>query len=160
MADVTPGRGRSVGGDDRGASTALGYVLSLAVASVVVVGLLAGAGGFVGDQRERAVRTEFEVLGERLASDVAAVDRLARAGDDVNATVESELPRMVAGSQYTVRVTGDASGATVVLHADDPDVTVRVPVANETPVAPANVTGGRLRVAYNESGGEVVVSSA
>jgi hypothetical protein len=146
--------------DDRGASTTLGYVLSLAVATVVVVGLLAGAGGFVGDQRDRAVRTEFEVLGERVASDVTAVDRLARSGDDVNASVESELPRTVAGTQYEVRVTGGASGATILLHADQPDVTVRVPVANETPIAPTNVTGGRLRVAYNESSGEVVVSGA
>ncbi len=146
--------------DDRGVSTALGYVLTLAVASMVVVGLLAAAGGFVGDQRERAVRTEFDVLGQRVASDLATVDRLARSGDDASVTVESELPRTVAGTQYRVQVVGDASGATVILRSSQPDVTVRVPVTNRTAVAPANVTGGPLELAYDRSRDEVVVSGA
>lgn len=146
--------------DDRGVSTALGYVLSLAVASVVVVGLLAAAGGFVGDQRERAVRTEFDVLGQRVAADLATVDRLARAGGNASVTVESELPRTVAGTQYQVRVVGDPSGATVIMHSSDPEVTVRVPVTNRTAVAPANVTGGPLELTYNRTRDEVVVSSA
>lgn len=146
--------------DDRGVSTALGYVLSLAVASVVVVGVLVAAGGLVGDQRERAVRTEFDVLGQRVASDLATVDRLVRAGDDASATVASDLPRTAAGSRYEVRVVGDASGATVVLQSSDPPVTVRVAVTNRTPIAPANVTGGPLELTYNRSRDEVVVSSA
>lgn len=156
MADVDD---RSVAGDDRAVSTALGYVLSLAVASMVVVGLLAGAGGFVGDQRERAVRTEFDVLGQRVAADLATVDRLAVAGENASVTVESDLPRTVAGTQYEVRVVGDASGAEVVLHAADPAVTVRVPVTNRTAVAPGNVTGGPLELTYDPTADEVVVSS-
>lgn len=151
---------RSIAVEDRAVSTALGYVLSLAVASIVVVGLLAAAGGFVEDQRERAVRTEFDVLGQRVASDLATVDRLARAGDDATVTVESELPRTVAGTQYQVRIVGDPSGATVVLHSSTPDVTVRVAVTNRTAIAPANVTGGPLEIAYNRTSDEVVVSSA
>jgi hypothetical protein len=151
---------RSLAVEDRAVSTALGYVLSLAVASMVVVGLLAAAGGFVGDQRERAVRTEFDVLGQRIAADLAAVDRLARSGDDATVTVESELPRTVAGTQYQVRVVGDPSGATVVLRSSRPDVTVRVPVTNRTAIAPGNVTGGPLELAYNGTADEVVVSGA
>lgn len=148
-----------VGRDDRGVSTALGYMLSLMVATLVVTGLFVAAGGFVEQQRDRAVRSEFRVVGQRVAADLLTTDRLARSAGDGHVRVESDVPRVVAGRQYTIRINATDHGSQVVLEMTDPDVVVRVPFRNQTAVATRNVTGGPLVFSYNESGGEVVVDS-
>ena len=52
-------------GDDRAVSTTLGYVLSLAIASILISGLMLATAGFVEGQREQVIRSELEVVGDR-----------------------------------------------------------------------------------------------
>ena len=65
--------------DDRAVSATLGYVLVIGITTILISGLFLAAGGFVENQHERAIRAELEVVGNRLAADIAAVDRLALA---------------------------------------------------------------------------------
>ncbi|MGB9963530.1 DUF7266 family protein [Halobacterium hubeiense] len=152
MADVGP-----FGGDDRGVSTALGYVLNVGVAAILVTMLLFSAGSLVETQRDRAVETELRVVGERVAADLAAADRLARASDGGSVRYAVDAPGSVAGFRYDVAINESGSG-NVVLDADRSDVTVTVEFRTETPVEGGTVSGGDFVVTYD--GGELEVEDA
>lgn len=147
-------RSRGLPVSNRAVSTPLGYVLTLAITTVLVSGLLIGMGGFVGDQRERVVRSELEVVGEQVAADVSAVDRLVVAGGaDKAARASFRLPARVGGTGYTVELSDpdptDAAAA-VVLRSADPEVTVTVPFGNRTAVlVDSPIRGGNLVITYD-----------
>ena len=141
----------------RGVSTALGYVLNLGVATLLVTILLLSAGTLVEDQRDRATETELNVVGERVVADLAAADRLARTNDPSAVRVEADVPVRVAGSYYTVRV--NESGE-VVLDADRSSVEVVVPFETVTAVESSTVDGGDLAVVYDPGNDTLVVTDA
>ena len=143
----------------RGVSTALGYVLNLGVATLLVTALLLSAGTLVEDQRDRAASTELDVVGERLVADLAAADRLARTNDPSTVRVEADVPVRVAGSYYTVRV-NESNNDTIVLDADQSDVQVVVPFETTTEVLPSTVDGGDLAVRYDPNNDTLVVTDA
>ncbi|SEV96229.1 DUF7266 family protein [Halobacterium jilantaiense] len=143
----------------RGVSTALGYVLNLGVATLLVTILLLSAGTLVEDQRDRAADTELDVVGERLAADLAAADRLARTNDPTAVRVEVDVPARVAGSYYTASVNENGNG-NIVLRADQPDVEVVVPFETTTPVQASTVDGGDLAVVYDPGNDTLVVTDA
>jgi len=143
----------------RGVSTALGYVLNLGVATLLVTMLLLSAGTLVEDQRDRAADTELEVVGERVAADLAAADRLARTNDPTTVRVGADVPVRVAGSYYTVSV-NESGNDQVVLHADQPDVEVVVPFDARTEVRASTVNGGELAVVYEPGNDTLVVTDA
>lgn len=132
-------------GADRGVSTAVGYVLNLAVAVILFSSLIVAGGGLVEDQRERVVRGELQVVGQRLASDLLAADRLAQTADG-DGRVRSDLPRGVAGLDYRIRVASSGGSVTLVLTTSDPRVRVSVRVENDTAVVTGTVGSGPLLV--------------
>lgn len=142
---------------DRGVSTTLGYTLNLAVATILVTGLLVAAGGYVEDQQERAIRSELEVVGARVAGDIAAVDRLARTGSDASVTIRVSTPVRTAGAPYTISIDGSAERIT--LSTTDPSVTVSVPFRSVRPVQDATVSGGTFIIRYTDAG-QVVIEDA
>ena len=148
-----PGRGR-----DRGVSSTLGYVLTLSISVILISGLLFSVGTFVTGQNERVTESELAVLGQRLAADIEAADRLAEAADgDARVVVTSRLPRRVAGRPYRVAI--NESGADeLVLSTIDPDVSVTVRVVTDYSLANATVGGGTVDVAFD--GTRLEVASA
>ncbi|WP_135364427.1 DUF7266 family protein [Halosimplex halophilum] len=149
-ATASGGRERTVGIPGlRGQSTALEYTLSLAVASLVITGLFLAAGEFVTDQRDGVVRTELGVVGEQLAGEVAAADRLVRASDTDSLSLEASLPETVAGASYTIAVDDRATGQWLNLTSQDPDITVTVRLETETDLRPDTVPGGRVTLVYD-----------
>jgi hypothetical protein len=131
----------------RGVSTTLGYVLNLGVAAILVTTLMVAAGSLVDTQRERAVDTELNVIGDRIASDLAAVDRLARASDDGYVRYEVEVPRRVVGATYDVSI-NESGNNTLVLAADRSDVTVSVDFDSQVQVESATRQGGPFTLVY------------
>ena len=92
---------------DRGASTALGYVLTLGITLVLVVSLLSAAVSIVETERSRTVNSELSVLGNRLATELTTADSLVRAADDPRTvSLTAELPDRVAQGQYRIRIDG------------------------------------------------------
>lgn len=145
--------------DDRGVSTALGYVLNLGVAAVLVTTLLFAAGTLVDDQRDRAVETELRVVGERVAADLAAADRLARASDGGTVRYAVEAPSRVSGTAYDVRV-NQSGDDTVVFAADRSNVAVEVEFQAELDVNASTLAGGDLVVVYDADTGTLEVRDA
>jgi hypothetical protein len=134
----------------RAVSTTLGYVLTLSITTILISGVMVAAGGFVATEHERVAQTELEVIGQRLAANLEAADRVATSSSDATATtVETrlELPNRVAGSTYRIRV--DNSSNELVLRSVDPEVTVAINVETQTGLKNGSVDAGVVAVRYD-----------
>jgi len=142
--------------DDRGVSTVVGFVLTLGITSLLVIGLLVGTSGFVDGQRQGTIRDEMEVLGQQIAADIAAADRLVRAGGDT-VTIERPLPNDVTGLSYRITIDG-GQPVNIILATSNPDISVEVTVRTVTDVpGTTTLNGGDVEVVYDESDDELVV---
>lgn len=153
--------------DRRAVSVNVGYVLTLAISAIILSALLVAAAGAVDGQKRTVVRDQLDVVGNRLAADIAGADRLgATARADIDATVDEtptdpseagtatvairiDLPRRIAGTSYVIEIDDAASGdPTLVLRVTDPDVVVSVPLRLRTEIEPVRVAGGPVVVEY------------
>jgi|AntDeeMinimDraft_4_1070355.scaffolds.fasta_scaffold00567_4 sensor domain CHASE-containing protein len=136
---------------DRAVSSTLNYVLSLGIMAVLVTGLLSAGGGFVEDRQEEVIRSELEVIGQQVASDVQRADRLVTAGDDNReVTLAQSLPERISGTGY--RISLETTPETeLVLISNDPEISVSVRVQTTTDLAPSNAGGGTVVVTYTSS---------
>ena len=144
--------------DDRAVSTAMSYALSLTIVTLLVTGVFAGMTDFVDDQRERAIRSELRVLGNRVAADVGAVDRLVIA--DAGATaieIGIDLPTAVASRSYRIEISDLGANRPYALNlsTSDPAVSVTVLLKVETTLTENEVSGGDLVVVYDGTAMEV-----
>ena len=138
--------------DARAVSTTLGYVLALAIATLLITGLIIAGGSYVDTQREQVIRDELTVVGQQLAADIERADRLVRAGDtdsSMTVRVNRTFSNRVTGESYQVTlVPGDQ---TLVLNTTTPDVTVRVGLTNETALGASATRGGVVQIRYDEA---------
>lgn len=145
---------------DRGTALALGYVLTLAIALVLVGGLFVAGGEFLEDERKQVVRQELEVIGQHLAANVEMADRLVQAGDDTSTvTLNRSFPERVTGTTYRVELVS-GSDPTLRLNATDPEVSVEIEIDNTTSLRRSTATGGDVSVVYDPSTDELVIQNA
>lgn len=147
---------RGSGGSSRGVTSILNYALMLAIVALLVAGLLAGLGDLVENQQERAVRSQLDTVGNRLAADIGTASRLVgnAGGDEVR--LRTEIPDTVGGSSYRVDITVmDGNMYRIELRSTDPEVRTTVEFRSAVPVR-GGASGGRLVIQYES--GELVVS--
>lgn len=140
--------------DDRSVSFTVSYVLTVAIAVLLVGGVILAAGQTVKSQRESTARNAATVAGDQTASTVMAVDRLVRAGNESNlsnVTTVLTLPGTLAGQPYRVSLNASNGDGFVVVEADSPSVSVRTSLIVEVPVENETVAGGDIRVVYHPS---------
>ena len=136
--------------EDRAVSVTVGYVLTLAVGSLLLAGLFIAGGSFIEGEREQAIHGELSVIGERVAADIMTVDRLANQSadpDTLTATRTAEYPPRVSGDDYTVEV--DPDSERLVLTHPRSDVAVEVPYRATENVSATTVAGGDLTIRWN-----------
>lgn len=144
----------------RAISTSLGYVLTLAIATLLVTGLLIAGGDFVSSERERVIRSELQVVGEQIATSIGGVDSLAIAGSgSTSVRFEHDLPDDVTGSTYQVHLVG-GDDPHLRLNATHPTVSVEVSLTNRTDLGTSRAGGGTIAVVYDDSSDEVVIENA
>lgn len=129
----------------RAVSVTVNYVLAVAIATVLLTSLLVAAGDAVSGRQEAIARGEAATVTERVVTGLQAADRLATAGGDT-VDLELALPDRIAGESYTIAVTSDASGTTVVVRALDGAVSQRTPVVTTTAVSETTLAGGEVRI--------------
>lgn len=152
--------------DDRAVSTVVGYTLTLGIMTLLITGLLVAAGGFVEDQRERTVRAELQVVGQQIAADLDAADRLVRAdGTDTAVEIYGQHPERVTGATYRVEVVDDTDDhcefdRCLKLSTDDPEVVVTVRIGTVTTVELGSAGGGGVVVEYDAGSDTLVIDDA
>lgn len=169
-------RRRSTRRDRRGVSTVVAYTLGLVITTLLLTGLVVSIGDFVQDQRERAIRSQLEVVGNLLGGDLRDHDALVLAaveagGSPSTVTVSSDraLPDTAAGTSYVMRLedTNSQAGADiVVLSTKTPpvEVTVRLATTEIIAVRENRLTGGDVHIDFDTSSppsgtiGELVVT--
>jgi len=143
---------------DRGLSTPLSHVLSVGITTILIVGLMTGASGFLENQSEQTVRQELDTIGNRIAGELDQADTLGRQGDNV--TLTTTHPESVAGSTYTVTLVNGSSACSSVptetclhLAATEYEYAPVIPVDNETELGLREVETGTYRI--HSAGGSV-----
>lgn len=153
--------------DDRAVSVAVGYVLSLGIATLLFSVLLIGGSGMIESQTRTVTSDELSVTGQQLAADLSGADRLVRAGYDGNGEeniealgLRTDLPDQTAAGSYTINIsnTGPDNVWTIELRSTSPNVVVDVDFRSETEVEPVTIGGGPVEVTYNATDGLVVES--
>lgn len=142
--------------DDRGISTVVSHVMSVGITTLLIISLVATATGFLEGQQHRSATQELETIGNRLAGELAAADRLARHSDGVNVT--TTLPETIAGSTYSVQLQHGTCGAVATntclrLVASEYDTSTIVPVQNETELFLDSGPNGRFVISSAGSHG-------
>ena len=142
-------------GDTRAVSVTVGYILTLAVAALLLGVLVTGASGLLAGQSEIVVGDELDVVGNQLAANIDEADQLARiARDDANASetdgrvvLDVQLPDRVSGSEYDIEI----DDGMITLEALNPEVTVEVdyPETEMTIDAPDRFRGGSIQLVYD-----------
>lgn len=146
--------------DERGVSFTVSYVLTIAVAVLLVGGIILAAGQTVKTQQESIVRDAATVTGDQTAAAVMAVDRLVRASNETNetnVTTVLALPETLANQPYTVSLNATGGEGVVVVEANFPSVVVRTSFVVETPMRNTTVVGGAIRVVYRRSTDELTL---
>lgn len=145
--------------NDRAVSVTVGYAMNLALMTILLSGLFIASGNLIASERERAATDELDVIGQRIATELMAVDRLAMAANnDTDTTIKLrvELPEQVAGSEYTIEIHNDEDE--LELSTTELDTKTRVPfVTNGSVVFESTVRGGDLII--ERSGGGLEVAS-
>lgn len=152
--------------DDRGVSVALSYVLTMGITAVLIAGLLMGASAMLDGQSERGAERSLETIGERVASEVASVDRLAREEPEPGIVeLRVDHPDEVSGTTYSIELRDSdcgpiIEGACVVLTAPGARTTVHVPLAVENGIdTDTSVQGGAMTISYDPTNEEVTLES-
>ncbi|WP_276253767.1 DUF7266 family protein [Halomontanus rarus] len=147
---------RRLRGDDRAVSVAITHVLTIGITAILISGLMIGAGSMLDSEKERGAKTSLETTGERLAGEIASVDRSATGSGTV--TLRVDHPRRVSGSSYSIEFDEDddceplldETDLCLTLTAQSEDADVQVPVVNETAIdTDASVPGGPITVTYD-----------
>lgn len=142
--------------DTRAVSTTLGYALTLSITMLLITGLILAGGTYVEDQREQVIRSELQVIGEQVSSDLAAVDRLAQTSQTDRVVIARQIPDAIAGTTYTIEVVdAGTTNAHLELTTATPDVTVNVDLKLITTIAPGSVGGGDVEIVYDGTDLEV-----
>lgn len=138
----------------RAVSTVLGYTLALAITSLAISGLVLASAGHVTESRSSTIRSQLQVVGQELATDLVAADRLVRSGTTTSLTLTTSLPDRVTGDEYLLTTTGDQP-TTITLRAPGAGIEVSVALWIETSVAPARLNGGPVVISYTGGALEV-----
>ncbi|WP_435335693.1 DUF7266 family protein [Haloarchaeobius sp. TZWWS8] len=142
--------------DDRAVSIAVTHVLTIGITTILIAGLLIGAGGLLEEEKSDAARDEMRTIGNRIAVDISNVDHAADGGTGTMSIRSKHVPE-VSGAGYTIRLRPSTDAdcpydtACLILEAAATDTTVIVPFRNETPVQSSAVSGGTVYVVYDGS---------
>jgi hypothetical protein len=133
-------------------STALGYILTLSITTILISGLFITAGSVIDTQRQQATTQELTVHGERLAADLMTVDRLSENGAAVE--LEVDLPTSVGGSTYQIEITEEWIELRST-HVDDP-VQISFITDHDVSIADTDsISGGAVTIEFVDGGIEV-----
>lgn len=143
--------------DERGLTSTISYTLTIVIATVLVTGLIVAAGGEVDSQRSDTVEAQMDVVGQQVAGNLEAADRLVRStdGDPDSLTLYRDLPDQLLGAEYDVGINDTG----VVVRSQLSDQTVAVVHVSATDVEESTIQGGSIVIEYDDTADELEVAN-
>lgn len=135
--------------DDRAVSTAVSHAITIGITSIMLTGLMVGAGQMVDDQREYVVERGLEDVSSAVVSDLMRMDQFNTTGTSIS--FSTAHPERIGEYPYTINVKTSSSVTTVYLNssAPVPHDSVLARYENDTSVCESTVDGGRVTVTYD-----------
>jgi hypothetical protein len=138
--------------DDRAVTPAVTHALTIGISTILITGLLVGAGGLLDDQRSYVVENGLENVGGAVTSELVRMDQFDTDGVDADVTFTTSHPTTVAGKTYDVVLEPGSPRTTLYLDATgESELTVLYRFENETSVCESAVDGGEITVAFDAS---------
>lgn len=138
--------------DTRGASITLTHSLTIGITTLLIAGLLLGAGSLLDRQQERVTKSGLHDIGEQVVSDLTTVDTLASEYQSSTVSSQSGYPARIGGNLYEVGLRADGDDAVVFMNMSNPQATVRITFQNTSRVCEREINGGPVKIVYNGSG--------
>ncbi|MFC6718532.1 hypothetical protein ACFQGT_01030 [Natrialbaceae archaeon GCM10025810] len=148
-------------GRERGLTPTVTHVLTLGITAILIAGLMMAGSTMLETETDRSAEGSLETVGERVATEIAQVDRLENDSDDT-ASMRVSHPRSVANSGYTITLLDnetcedapllDGSTDCVRLEGHDSETVVHVPVKTEATLEAGESVRGGTFVIRNEGG--------
>ncbi len=153
---------RILGPGRRGVSTSFAYTITLAISTVLVIGIIISGTNFVTSQREVVIENELEVIGEQIASQLEQADRLVSASDgsDLRVLINRSIPDRAVGEPYDIYLEDRGGDGTLTLETNNPDVSVSVALQLKNSFAESTATGGTLVIRWRSSSSRLVIEDA
>lgn len=149
--------------DSRGVSTVVGYILAISITTALVAALSLSVGGVVDTQKEAVMETQLQIVGEQTATVITEVDRTVTHNDGDVGTIrrELEVPRRVAGEEYSMTVSESGEHYQITVRAVGSQQIVVASAAFDTQtdidVDGSTVRGGTVIVEYDPVEDELVI---
>ena len=133
--------------DERAVSVAVTHALTVAISTVLVSGLIVGAGTLLESQQQNVGEQQLEEIGSDAVSYVNTFDRLNATGDDVNASVEPEYPERIVGSfRYTIQL----NDGSLVVRSVQLDRSVEFPIETDVAIGESGISGADAKISLCE----------
>lgn len=150
--------------DERGVSFQVGYLLSILIATILVASLTATVPGQITDAQQTVADYELSVVGERVATQMEAVDNIVSSiqtaegtTDDTHIEIDANTPDAVTGDRYVVELE-ETSDTTAIVRLSTIDGSIEteheIQVQEETDVRTQTLSDGTDNPV---EGGEVVI---
>lgn len=152
--------------DHRGVSSALGYVLTLAISGILVTGLLVAGGSMVTSERDVVANEQLTVAAEQLATGMTDADRMAAANNGGTVRIEVWLPDDAGSAPYSIRLdsqttpAGQPNTTRIVAELRALDISQSVVVRTSFAVADVTVDGGPVVVSFDTADRKLHVHDA
>lgn len=135
--------------DSRGASIAVNHALTLGITTVLISGLILGAGSQLGEQQDRVIREGLRDVGESTVNELYRIDRLAQGNVNNDVVSEVPYPNRVGGETYELRLEETATGARLIAHTADGTKRVPIEFQVQSEICEREVNGGPVGIIYD-----------
>lgn len=144
-------------GEDRAVSQTASHIFAIGVTAILISVLMFTANAVYQDERDQAAQEQLRIIGNRIAEELSRASRLAQEG--ANVSIDSSYQSEVSGQSYTVSLLTGSSCDTDQFTTDtclrlalsQSDVTVKVPVENESAVSLKAYGDGAVSITANTS---------
>ena len=142
--------------DERGVSITVTHVMTIGITTILIAGLLLGAGNMLEEQRQSAGNQELRSIGDRHVTELVTATTSGMETSS-NVTIRSRQPASSVGGSYQVQLTDDSTcfeqsgyDGCLALEASGKNIDVEVPVGVPSGVTVQDGTaqGGRVVIQY------------
>lgn len=156
--------------EDRAVNTVVGYVIAIAITTVLLSLLITTTTAFVQVQQESVINSEMNIVGQSLSTQLMDADRTVRLNETGPEGVERtvKMPNRLANSQYLITVEDVGSFEPyagentyrIRLWTNSPAVEEELYFVSETDIEPTTLNGGDFRIIYNKDQDILVIRHA